>query len=307
MCPFSLVKSLMGEAKTNILMILLDHTFPSDIRVEKEALALKKKYNVFLLTHRKESEKYFEIREGILILRIDRQFRMIRVLSYLANRLASLLKLVLILSHYKIEILHIHELSYALPIAILGKVLRKKVIFDMHENYVGLHSHEWAMGKFGEEVSARTRLGRLWVLYVRLSEHLVCKLATAVIVVVEENAERLIHLGISKGKIVVVSNTADIERLKRFEKKKLNRLFGKKFVVSYVGGFEHHRGLDTLMKAMLIIVQKTPRIHLLIIGDRSIKRKENLENLSKQLGVREHVTFTAVSYTHLTLPTNREV
>lgn len=282
----------MLEAKTNVLMVLFDHPFPPDIRVEKEASTLKKKYNVFLLASRRKGEEHVEVCKGIYVLRIDWSFRKIRILSYLIARAVLFIKLISITSGHKIKILHVHDLPYALPVLIFGKIFRRKVVLDMHEHYVGLYAHERAIGRFGEEVSARTRLGRLWVLYMRLSELLACKLATAVIVVVEENAERLIHLGISKGKIAVVSNTVDMERLKRFEKKKPRRLLGNKFIVSYVGGFGHHRGIDTLIKALPIIVQKTPHIHLLIIGDRSIKQKEDLENLSKQLGVREHVTFT---------------
>lgn len=282
----------MPEAKTNVLMILFDHPFPPDIRVEKEASTLKKKYKVFLLALRRKDEGYFEACKGIYVLRIDWPLKKIRILSYLIARLILFLKLIYITSGQNIEILHVHDLPYALPVIIFAKIFRRKVVFDMHEHYVGLYAHERAIGRFREEVSVRSRLGRLWVLYTRLSELLACKLATAVIVVVKENAERLIRLGISKAKIVVVSNTVDVERLKGLEKKKPRKLLENKFIVSYVGGFGHFRGIDTLIKALPIIVQKEPSIHLLVVGGRSPTERRNLETLSEQLGVREHVTFT---------------
>lgn len=282
----------MYHPKTNILMVLFDHPFPPDIRVEKEASTLKKNYNVFLLALRREDEEDFEVCEGIYVLRMDWPLKKIRILSYLIARVMLFLKLILITSQYNVRILHVHDLPYALPVIILGKIFRRKVVFDMHEYYVGLFAHNLAIGKFGEEVSARTRLGRLWVLYTHLSELLACKLVTAVIVVVEENVERLVCLGISKAKIVVVSNTVDMERLKGFEKKTPRRLLENKFIVSYVGGFGHFRGIDTLIRALPLVVQKVPHIHLLIVGGRSPTERKNLENLSEKLGIRAHVTFT---------------
>lgn len=282
----------MPEAKTNVLMILFDHPFPPDIRVEKEASTLKKKYKVFLLVLRRKDEEYFETYKGIYVLRVDLPFKEIRILSYLIARVILFLKLISITSAHKIEILHVHDLPFALPVIIFAKIFRRKVVFDMHEHYVGIYAHERAIGRFREEVSARSRLGRLWVLYTRLSELLACKLATAVIVVVRENAERLIRLGISKAKIIVVSNTVDMERLKGFEKKKPRKLLENKFIVSYVGGFERLRGIDTLIKALPIIVQRTPHVHLLIVGDRSPTERKNLEKLSERLGIRAYVTFT---------------
>lgn len=283
---------LMYPPKTNVLMVLFDHPFPPDIRVEKEASTLKKNYNVFLLALRREDEEYFEDCEGIYVLRMDWPLKNVRILSYLIARVMLFLKLMAITSEYNVRILHVHDLPYALPVIIFGKVFRRKVVFDMHEYYVGLFAHDLAIGKFGEEVSARTRLGKLWVLYTHLSELLACKLATAVIVVVEENAERLIRLRIPKAKIVVVSNTEDIERLKRFEKKTPRKMLENKFIVSYVGAFGHFRGIDTLIRALPLVARKAPHIHLLIVGSGSPTERENLENLSEQLGVREHVTFT---------------
>jgi len=282
----------MAKAKANILMILLDHTFPPDIRVEKEVLALKKNYNIFLLANRKVSEKYFEVREGIFILRMDRPFSKIRVLSYLTDRLASLLKIVLIVSEYKIKILHVHDLPYALPVAILGKVLRKKVIFDMHENYADTYAYALATGRFSEEVGARSRLGKLWVLYIRLLEILASNLVAKVVVVIEENAERLVDLGIPRNKIVVVSNTVNLERLEKAEEKKRSKSLENKFIISYVGGFGYHRGIETLIKALSIVVKKVSKVHLIIVGDRSTEQRKMFENMCKQLSIEEYVTFT---------------
>lgn len=276
----------MFRSRINVLMLLLGNTFPPDIRVEKEASSLSKaKYNVFILTRRKEGQAYSEIFKGIHILRASKPVR-IRILSYLIDRLILPLKTMFVILKYNIKILHVHDLPYALMITLLGKICRRKVVFDMHEPYVDMIKETLKKG-----VSARSKLGRLWIFYMRLSELLACKLATKVVVVTKEIAERLIRLGIPKNKIVIVLNTANLENLKRIKKKTRKRCLKNKFIVSYIGGFGYHRGIDTVIKALPLMIKKAPSIHFLIVGDHS-KQRGILENQCKQLGVEEYVTFT---------------
>ena len=257
---------------------------PPDIRVEKETSLLKANYNIFIATRRKKEQKHLEAFKGIYILRINLPAK-IRMPSYFIDRLRLFLKLMFTISSYNIIILHVHDLPYALLVTILGKAFRRKVVFDMHEHYVSL-----AEQRLKEKAGLQFALSKLWISYLRLSEFLACKLATKV--VVKENAERLIRLGIPQTKIVIVSNTADLKRLRKLDKKIRRKFLQNKFIVSYVGGFSPHRGLDTLIKALPKMIKKVPNIHVLLVGNTSPALRKSLKNLCKELGVEGYVTFT---------------
>ena len=63
-----------------------------------------------------------------------------------------------------------------------------------------------------------------------------------------------------------------------------------KFLITYVGGFSLHRGLDILIKSLPSILEKIPNAHILLVGEGTMKRK--LIALSKELNVEKHITFT---------------
>ena len=99
---------------------------------------------------------------------------------------------------------------------------------------------------------------------------------------------------ISEKKIFNLSNPVDLRAIRNtFKKINKNVKWKKTFVAS--GRLVFQKGFDKLIN----LFQETPsNYHLLILGEGP--EKENLEILVKDLNL-------AVSYTHLTLPTNREV
>jgi len=266
---------------TNVLMVLLDKSFPPDIRVEKEASSLLEgNYNVFLLTRREKKQAKFETLNGIRIVRLNWPLNIQRRLVTIMSLPILSLRIVSLISKHNIRILHVHDLSYALLTAILGKIWHRKVIFDMHENYTGMI-----------EPLGRNPSGLLLMFYTRFTEIISCKFSAKIITATPEIAERIISLGISATKIVVLSNVPDISLLNELTKdsNKKRQLEGT-FVISYVGGFSSHRGLDTLVNAMPLVMKKNPSTHLFLVGDG--KMKPILQRMVDRLKLNGYVTFT---------------
>ncbi|HMA92289.1 MAG TPA: glycosyltransferase [Polyangiaceae bacterium] len=61
-------------------------------------------------------------------------------------------------------------------------------------------------------------------------------------------------------------------------------------VIGYVGTFQPYEGLDLLIRAMPKVLQQVPNAHLLITGAGGVQSE--LERLSSELGMQQHVTFT---------------
>jgi glycosyltransferase involved in cell wall biosynthesis len=63
----------------------------------------------------------------------------------------------------------------------------------------------------------------------------------------------------------------------------------KRHTLLYVGRLSKEKGIEYLIKAMPIIIKKIPQIHLNIVGYGP--ERGNLENLTKQLKIKDNVTF----------------
>jgi len=156
----------------------------------------------------------------------------------------------------------------------------------MHEDYV-------EMVRWNEKDKKRgKKIGLLITKLLEIEEKICVNLSTKIIVVVEEEAKRLVKMNVPLEKIEVISNTVDSEEICYSDNNVSSPLVGfeDKFILCYVGGFSKHRGLDTLVKAMPLILSKMPNTHLLLIGDGIMKNK--LLELCKSLNIEEKVTFT---------------
>jgi len=267
-------------------MVLSDNTFPPDIRVKKEAKALTKAgHKVFLVCRKGKNQVKSEIVEGVRVYRLDFPLQYIpkigNLLYFSIYRYLLILFVIFIVEKYKIDVLHVHDLPFALATCIPGKILRKPVIFDMHEDYVD-------MVRYG--ISRQTKLNALLLKLLEIEEKLCLRFSTKIIVVTEEERERLAKLGIPEEKIEVIENTEDPDELYDFSIPDFKNIFQNKFLISYVGGFSRHRGLEILVKAVPLILNEIPNAYLLLVGDGIMK--DYLIRMVKDLGIEDKVTFT---------------
>ena len=265
------------------ILMVLDHEFPSDIRVENEATALISAGNqVHIACYTQKDRPRTDTFKGIAIHRIS-----INKFIYKSSVAALTFPhyfnfwrrfLSVLLSREKFDVIHIHDLPLAKVGAELKDKFGVKLVLDLHENWPAL---------LRVATHTNTFLGKLlspnflWVKY----EKIILKSADRIIVVVDEAKERLKNLGIDYSKVEVVSNT-------------LNEVeFGipnlqpdsNYFTLYYAGGINLHRGLQTVIEALPIALEKVSNVRFRIAGSGSYQKE--LEQLAIKLNVKNSVEF----------------
>lgn len=263
--------------------MVLDHEFPTDVRVENEAVALiNAGHEVHLACYTQKSKEAYEVFKGIHVHRVQISSLLYK-LSVAALTLPFYFNfwekfLIRIIEQNAIEAIHIHDL----PLAKVGKRLKDrfnlKLVIDLHENWPALLS---------VSTHTNTFLGRilspisLWKQY----EKRILKYSDRVIVVVQEAKDRIEKLGVERNRIEVVSNTLNEEE---FGLPNLNP-DPNHFTIYYAGGINFHRGLQTVIRAIATIRDKLPIVRFRIAGFGSYQ--PYLIELVKELGIEKHVEF----------------
>ena len=251
------------------ICMILDKPFPPDISVEKEARFLfKSGYETHLVCI--EGKNKSEFTENIRVHRLsfDRSSLLKRILNakypfnffYIRTWCKKILNLN---KKERFCAFHAHDLT-TMPFTLLaGKIAGVPVVFDMHEDFTAMqYSGMDQKSKLSKIISFS--LGKImWTIWERIS----IVLSSRIIVVVKEEIARVRKLGASLEKIEVVLNTADFSELETLDTSLSFNEFNNKFLLCYVGGFSCHRGLDTLVKAMPLILEKIPAVHLVLVGD----------------------------------------
>jgi len=275
------------------ILMCLGKTFPPDIRVEKEARALAQAgHNVFILSQCKEGSPVEEnVGYGMVIRRIQRQTLWKRVWRFanVAFRGIDPLwhKCILnTISEYGIEAIHVHDL----PLLNTGlKAARRSnipVVADMHENYpevVRFYHNTWR-GEIADMLIPKRR----WKSF----EKSWLKRADRVITVVDEIGRHFIDdCGIPDDKVSIVMNVEDLDYFYSLPiKKDITQQYESYFVISYIGGFGRHRGIDTAISAMPKILSVIPNAYLILVGSGS--NEEELKELVKKMDLGDAVEFT---------------
>lgn len=266
-------------------MILPDHVFPPDIRVENEARALiSAGHEVHLISPNTEMNSCEEIIDDIYVHRLPNVASSFKKHEFLWNvpfpfNPIWIRKIVSIVRKHNIEVLHVHDLPLVALCIVLGKIFKIPVIFDMHENWPE------AMKLWGYD---------MFYLPAKVLEHFSIRFADLIIVVVDEQKERLLDLGVPENKISVLMNTVVLEMFndKSISQElysELRSIYENNFVISYIGGFNNGRGIDILIQAMPHVIENIQNAHLLLVGDGRIR--EELENLTETLGISKNVSF----------------
>ncbi len=270
--------------------MILDHEFPFDDRVEKEALSLLQAgYKVFLLSPNYGSKSIREDYKSIQIFR----FKMAEKIRKKFNPTYLLLPLYRWIWYKQIErfilnnqinILHIHDL----PLSDIGVQMKVKhgikLVCDQHEywsNWIGYTAHY------------NTKLGKIvkflsnWKKFEK--ENL---LKADFVVTVEEPLRQayIENVRLDPAKVVCVPNTPlkSIFNLENVDQSVVEK-YKDCFTLFYAGVVDVTRGLSTVVEALPEIVKSIPYIKFLIAG--RIARNCNLFDLAKKLNVDKHIEF----------------
>ena len=244
------------------VLMILDHVFPPDTRVENEIASLSAAgHEVHLacfaqdgksllektdscIIHRKKISK-FTFKASVGVLKLPFYFRFWR---NFVNELFA---------ENSFDVIHIHDL----PLAKIGLEAKKKYnvkyILDLHENWpVLLQLSQHTNTFLGKLLSSNSQ----WIDY----ERDMCQKADEIIVVVDEAKRRIASLGVAENKIHVVSNTLDINQFDVIERKGFNK---DNFRILYVGGINYHRGIQYVIDAISILKARNINIYFDLVGD----------------------------------------
>lgn len=273
--------------------MILDGKYPPDIRVNKEIKALVNAgHDVYVLSSYQIDKEVVENYNGATVVRkLPEVGSFKQKLSWgichsihYHPLLRTIQKFV---NEYDVEVLHVHDLPLFWS-AYSAKGGKRKIILDLHENYPAALVEWFSERNVLSPLLLSTLLNyRKWLTL----EKNAISLADYVITVIDEMKYRLIRLHeADESKIAVIPNTESVEFLNEpISENILNRYEGF-FVVSYIGGFGRHRGIETLVKAAKVLTGEIQDLKILVVGAGSNFR--HLIDLSKTLNVDRIVEFT---------------
>lgn len=263
------------------ILMILDHEFPPDIRVENEIEALSEAgHEIHLACFTRENRSAYEkngtchihrkpisgmvYKSSVAAMTFPVYFRFWRrFISHLTRKLS-------------IDAIHVHDLPLTQVAAGICRKNHIPLTIDLHENwpaYLRISTHTKSLA--GRLLSPNKR----WINYEIKS----LAAADHIVVVVQEAAQRLIDLGLNPERIKVVSNTLNLRHFKITPAEKSS----DDIILFYAGGLTYHRGLQVVIRAIAVVAQ--PNIKCWILGEGSYKKQ--LEELVSTLGLEKQVIF----------------
>jgi glycosyltransferase involved in cell wall biosynthesis len=193
------------------------------------------------------------------------------------------------IAQYQPDVLHVHDIWLGRA-AVAARGVQKLVV-DLHENMPAAVV-EYRNGYRGPQLWFRYLFHnhpRIFAYERRLLEN-----SCLVLTVVQEARDRVLinHPHLSADKVVNVENLES----KRFiaAPSSGKAAFDKDhFSLLYIGGFGPHRGVDTLIRAMVPIKHQGRNIKLQLVGAHPGQYLEMLKKLIKKLDVDDYVQITS--------------
>lgn len=271
------------------VLMIVDHAFPPDIRVENEAVALiEAGYEVTVLAIGPDSRPAVDVHRGIRIVRN-------RISAQRRNKMRGLAGTLPVLDRYvarharrlhrecHFDALHVHDLYLFGGGLRAGRELGVPVVGDLHENWVeALKGYAWS-----------TQLpGRLFINFDRWQrvERSWTRSVDRLIAVVDDALDRNRANGVETDRIVVVSNTLNVDEFESHAvDEALVRSLQSPLHLLYVGGFDLHRGIDTVLDAMPAILDQVPHATLTLVGDGRIA--DDLKKSCRRRAIEGSVRF----------------
>lgn len=179
-----------------------------------------------------------------------------------------------------LDLIIARNLRIALPAIVAAQTLSVPLVLDLGENWVAI-ARCLSKQALHHHITRNTKL-------ISILEKICIDLADHVWVVVEENRDRLISLGLDPNKITVVSNTPEL----RMHTGGKPVTAGKRsvFRMVFVGIISRTRGLDLILRSLPHVLQMDTDVEFWIVGDG--EDKPRLERMVRELGIERAVKFT---------------
>ena len=306
------------------ICMLLRKTFPADVRVEKEARALRAAgHEVVVLCREYGDRPAHERIEGIEVRRANPQqqpgSRRRASFRYLVGTVHPFWREALagVVREEAIDAIHVHDLPLVATGCRVGENHGIPVIADCHENYPEAIRQWRRMDDLGEAIATPSKLAEralrpVWR-WKRIERTSLARADRVLTVCVEAREHYESDCGLASEKILEVSNTVDLDRFDalldgttvghRADEGVVDRPVGGRagtdtdaedaFVLTYVGKFAPHRGLETVIRALPALREEGVNPQLRLVGEPGIATYgERLAALCRELGVADRIEVT---------------
>ena len=270
--------------------MFLDTSFPPDPRVENEAATLVNAgHQVFLFSLCRKKQKSKEQVNGILVFRYP--------VSKLTYKLSALVytfpffnwliipKIKSFIEETQVDYLHVHDMVIAEAVCRANRHFQLRMVLDLHENRPAIMKFYPHLKVFpGNLLISLKKWRKKQDELISNYDRLVLVTREARDVVINGDAK------IEADNIYVVPNT--INQAVFFSYPLSNGItekFSNKFNLIYVGDCSLRRGVDTVIKAVSLLVKDIPEINFVVVGTSS--ELHLLQALVKRLNVEGHVSF----------------
>ncbi|WP_435360926.1 glycosyltransferase family 4 protein [Haloarchaeobius sp. DFWS5] len=285
--------------------MVLRKPFPRDVRVEKEARALLAAgHEVTLLCRGGDDRPARETLDGIEVCRVSesdlaslqRQRLSLGFLVTTRHRFwADALRS--IHAQKAIDAIHVHDLPLVPTGISVGDEIGAQVVADLHENYPEairqwrrMHAREDVLSNVGLLSKYAALPIRRW----KRIERRAVRRADHVLAVCEEGRRHYLDdCAAADDRVSVVGNTVDLDRDWFDADAEPVAGYEGEFVVSYVGKYAPHRGLEAVVEGFAKVMEEAPNARLLMVGAPGNDRYgERFDAHCERHGVMDATTFT---------------
>jgi glycosyltransferase involved in cell wall biosynthesis len=187
------------------------------------------------------------------------------------------------------DILHVHDLE---PIRTGLRVAHSHdlpVVLDLHELYPEYIAARRRRDSFTDHLLP-SRIFKTPDRYKRLEKRVLENEVSGLVTVSPEQMEFYEDsYDLPDVEKTVIRNVPDVERLRQIP---VEQLGYDGFVVGYIGNFNPHRGLETIIEGFAQLLESAPDSTLLMVGDSYDDYADRLKQLCVDLGISEDVEFT---------------
>jgi len=281
--------------------MILDAPFPPDIRVEKEAKSLHKAgHEVYIFSQHRKSYPVVEKGDNYLIVRFDtNRYKTLKQLTRDFRKIAFYDPVWVrgindFVKTHQIDALHVHDLPLVKTALKVSQKNSIPIVADYHENFP---AH--IKGVSDSKLSLKDRFYRSYKRWAKYEESISHKVDRIIVVAEEYKRHLIVEHDVPEDKITIVQNTVDTSKF-QFNKD-INRILksSSEFVISYIGSYGPHRGLDVVIKAMPEILSHISGARFVVIGKG--KNKKELESLAQRINIENSVLFVDwMDYENLT-------
>ncbi len=279
--------SMRASAGKRILMLLENNSYPHDSRVRREALALVAAgFRVTVISPGEEARfGRYEI-DGVGVCHYPQAPEREGLLGYVAEYAWTMFFTALLMMRVAVQqgfdVIHAHNPPDTFAVlAAPYKLFGKRFVFDHHDL-----SPEMYRAKFRDEGSPVVEI------VLRLLEQITFRMADMVIAT--NDSYRDIALGRGRktpDQVVVVRNAPNLERVRRVDPDDELR-HRADTIIGYVGEMGHQDGVDYLLRAIEGLVNELGEKDVLAVIVGQGDALSELEALSADLGIEEHIWFT---------------